>query len=653
MSLAGPVSATEDPNFFAEWSARRRRRIRVSFTVLGSVLAHGLLALLVTSGKPEAVAPSLESANEWLPRVAAETKLLLAKHRLQQARRLLVTEARAARRQNSLALGDFILRANAIDAEEEGNAFDLGSARRLLIERTRSLKGELAKAKPANAVSAVFADLSYTGVPGGRLADVLLSRSGSCEPLSHLLVATLHDAGLGSRAFLRYYGGKSAGVSHLAPLLAELSPQGRVTQVRDLVTGQEAPPSGALFPAADLVEVYARAHDLDQTPRPLADFEVSREVLPGASELDGGPFSLQSVPATQTLASGYPANSDRFEGALPLYSERAIANADVSVAQSEQAGQGGQAAPSVPCAFYLHMAWIDPPHALTGKGADVSVELVRIPSSAALERLATLIQSVEASESPNTLAGRLAQSACLKGLYGRAGLLFSLAGKRKVSDRALHAEGQARSQGALALAELSKLTPQDQLDVLVEMDDLTFGRAWALIFLPEATSVLVNFVGANRGNFRRVLPLAALLINPASRNQATELTETLPVDSWLDVMAEVAHAHDNSRPWTVIHPLGADEDEQPASRFLRTYRVFSRMSWRMWEAARSPEEVVVAIASEAERYQLSGAERDAIGQYYLRQFTLLEANRQGGPARIHRASAALRANGFNGASVAR
>ncbi len=649
MSLAGPVSATEDPNFFAEWSTRRRRRIRISFTLLGSVLAHGLLALLVTSGKPEVAAPpSPEPAHEWLHGVAAGTKQLLAKHRLQQARRLLVTEARAARQQKALALGDFLLRANAIDAEEEGTAFDLSSARRLFVERIASLKRELAKANPANAVSTVFADLSYTGVPGGRLADVLQSRSGSCEPLSHLLVATLHDAGLGSRAFLRYYGGKSAGVSHLAPLLAELSPDGRVIRVRDLVTAQEAPPSGAFFPAADLVEVYARAHDLDQAPVLRDDFAVSSQGLTEASELDGGPFSLQSVPATQTLASGYPANSDRFEGALPLYSERAIANADVS-----DESQAGQAGPSVPCAFYLHMAWIDPPHALTGKGADVSVELVRIPSSAALERLATLIQSVEASKSPNTLAGRLAQSACLKGLYGRAGLLFSLAGKRKVSDRALHAEGQARSQGALALAELSKLTPQDRLDVLVEMDDLTFGRAWALIFLPEATSVLVNFVGANRGNFRRVLPLAALLINPSSRNQATELTESLPVDSWLDVMAEVAHAHDNSRPWTVIHPLGADEDEQPASRFLRTYRVFSRMSWRMWEAARSPEEVVVAIASEAERYQLAGAERDAIGQYYLRQFTLLEANRQGGPARIHRASAALRANGFIGASVAR
>ena len=107
MSLAGPVSATEDPNFFAEWSTRRRRRIRISFTLLGSVLAHGLLALLVTSGKPEVAAPpSPEPAHEWLHGVAAGTKQLLAKHRLQQARRLLVTEARAARQQKALALGE-------------------------------------------------------------------------------------------------------------------------------------------------------------------------------------------------------------------------------------------------------------------------------------------------------------------------------------------------------------------------------------------------------------------------------------------------------------------------------------------------------------------------------------------------------------------
>jgi hypothetical protein len=640
------VSATEDPNFFAEWAARRLRLIRALVTWLGALLAHGLVALLLTSGDDQpALAPAPQPAREWLQDAAAATKQLLAKHRHQEARRRLVAEARAARRRHSLALGEFLLRANAIDAEEEGSPFDLNQAKRLFIERVTWLKSELATTNPATAISKVFADLAYTGVPGGRLSDVLLNRSGSCEPLSHLLVAALHDVGLGSRAFLRYYGGKSAGVSHLAPLLADLTAEGRLVQVRDLVSGQESAPSGAYFPAADLIDVYARAHDLEQNPIPRDDFDVGSQLSSSPTNLDGGPFSLQSVPATQTLSSGYPANNDRFEGALPLYSERAIANAEAADESSARAGA------SVPCAFYLHMAWIDPPHVRTGQGGDVNVELVRLPSGTSLDRLATLIQSVEAEKSPTTLAGRLAQSACLKGLYGRAGLLFSLAGKRTVSQRALHAEGQARHLGELALAELAQLSAQDQLEVLQEMDDLTFGRVWALIFLPGSTTPLLHFVTANRGNFRRVLPLAALLINPASRDLAAEVTDALPVDSWLDVMAELAHAHDNSRPWTAIHPLGAEEDAQPVSRFLSAYRVFARMSWRMWEAARSPEEVVLAIATEAKRYQLADAERDAIGHYYLRQFTLLESNREGGPARIRRAAAALRANGFTSSNV--
>ncbi len=647
-----------EEDYFAEWTLRRRRLVRVAMALTISVLVHGgLLALFFRERRvqPALVLPGavafVAQSGKVIPEKVRAAELL-------EERRGLVTRARQALDRRDLSLGAFLLEANAIDAREEGATFDMVEAKRLYAARVQLLREKLKDSPPEDAVPAVFDDLSYKGIPGGRMVDTLIGKSGSCEPLSHLIIAALYDAGLRERAYLRYYGGRTAGVSHLAPILAFLDEARRPIRAHDLMLGKEAARGGATFAATELVAIYAKAHGLIDVPAeeasPFASGRMRPADAPRAGASDGGPFSLDAVPTTRTLSSGYPANQDRFVGALPLFSERAL-----TARRDASAGAASESAPP-PCAVFLSIAWLDPPRADTGSRADTPVVLVRSPSKTTLDHLSSLIQMVEASEQPIGLPATLARAACLKGLYERAGLLFSLAGQPSISKRAATASNRAHATGRAAIAELGMLSPSERMEALLALDYVTMGRSWVLIFLEGGAERLLEYVreadveeegGASPvAHFRKILPMTALLVHPDSRERAVELTNVLPVRVWVDVMAELIHAHDDARPWSVIHRMAVQEasggEEEP--RFLCMYRVFAQLAWRLWEAQRPADEVVIALLAEGRAASLSNEELAPIAAYYMRNAAIMFAQRADGEASLGRARALLVEAGLPG-----
>ena len=652
---ASAVNDREEAEYFADWTLRRRRIVRVSMTLGISLVAHAALLALFVRGRRHEPAVALPSA---APFVAESGRVLPAKVRgaeLMEERRGLVRRARIALERRDFSLGSFLLEANAIDAREEGTSFDMEEAKRLYAGRVQRLREKLKESPPEDAVPMVFDDLSYKGIPGGRMVDTLITKSGSCEPLSHLVAAVVHDAGLKERAYLRYYGGRTAGVSHLAPILAFLDEARRPVRAHDLMLGKEAARGGTSFPATELVAIYAKAHRLLDAPAEESPFAPARSRAAGAplnETADGGPFSLDAVPTTRTLSSGYPANQDRFVGALPLFSERAL------TARRDATEEPGLVSAPPPCAVFLSIAWLDPPRAETGSRSDTSVDLVRIPSKTTLDHLSSLIQMVEASEQPVGLPATLARAACLTGLYQRAGLLFSLSGQPSISKRAATASNRAHTVGRAALEELGRLGLSERMEALVALDYVTMGRSWVLIFLEGGAEHLLEYVreadlevesgGSPVSHFRKVLPMTALLVHPDSRERAVALTELLPVKVWVDVMAELIHAHDDARPWSVIHRMAvrADPDAPEEARFVRMYRVFAQLAWRLWEAQRPADEVVAALLEEGGAASLSNEELAPIAAYYMRNASMMFAQRADAETGLERARKLLAGAGL-------
>lgn len=632
------------PDEHALRAQREHTRGRVRAVISGGLSAAGHLLVVAAlfgppTGRPSAPVPL---AVKGLARVAAAADALTRATDAQAKRATLVTSARTDRARGALALGHFLIAANAIDAAEEGTPFDHEGATRAYDDRVATLTRALAEGPPERAVAETFGDLGYAGTPGGRMGDALLERSGSCEPLAQLVAAALFDAGEGARSGLRYYGGSVGGITHLAPVLRP--EKGGVAL--DLMTQAPAAPGGTAFDADALVEIYARAHGLAEAPRP-SNGKLASGSGPAARPRDDdeGLYVTGVVPDTRTLKAGYPPNPDRFEGALPLYAERAFA--------APRAGDGAPSPVSSeppPCPFYVRMAWLDPPHAVAydASGA-IDVEIVKEPGRFELARLASIIQAVQARGRPHGLAPRLLTHACLVALFDHAGTMFSLAGQPDVARRAALSAQREREAGALALAELALLPESERLKAGDEIDEVSVGRIWILLFL-EGGEVAVRDRAENPASpFDRLLPLSAMIVAPRTRASALSLAETLPLDHQLEVMHELVHAHDNARPWAATYRLDVGDDAVRAElEFVRTYSVFYALSWRLWDATRSPEETIEGIVAEAAAAKLSAERQEALVRYYIKQFYLLQHLRPGGVELVLRADVAARKRGFSG-----
>ena len=539
-------------------------------------------------------------------------------------RRELVERARAERVAGRLSLGAFLLRAGAIDAREDGRAFDETRARGLYEARLARLR-EASPDEVRDAIAAVFSDLHYLGRAGGSMGEALLARGGSCEPLSHLLAAALHDAGGAAHAYLRFYGGGSeSGATHLAPVYRAGEEE------HDLLAGAPARRGGSLFPAADLVEVYARVHGLSIDPG-----------APGDMASGGGDGESAEPPEREarTLVDGYPANHDRFPGTTPLYADRAVrAPSDLGVTPPSSPTTDG-----ADCAFFVRFAALDPP--LLGVAGPTSgpfaVEVRRVPSSARLDRIFGILDVVERGVLAEP-ADRLMAAACQKALLDEAASGLALLGEHDLARRALARGRVAAAEGEAEIAAIDWDAAAGARQI-TRLSERYAGRAWLLLFLRGGDAVALRLGGdARREGWGRISVLAGLLVAPGTRRAALSLVGALPVRQQIDVMHEVFHAHDHQRPWASSYVL-EDAADTPLGK---AYRVFRPLAWGLWEGARPQREVLAALLREAGRAGLDRAFLAAIIEYYGRNAVVLHQHRRDGDAQATELKRWLRDNAF-------
>jgi hypothetical protein len=604
----------------------RRSRLRGPAVVVLALAAHG--ALLVGAGRPQA---PVEVARKLGGRVVEPAARVERAARVAEDRAILVASARDDLREGKLALGEFLLRANALDAEERGAALDLEAARGLYRARVEALRAALARGSLRDAAPEVFADLRYFGRPGGLMADALFDRGGSCEQLAHLVAAAAHDAGLPGQVALRFYGGvMSDGAAHLAPV------EGSGAGELDLFTGRPAFRRGTRFPATDLVEAYARAHGL-APPLVAARLDPPAQGSAGAAASD-------AEPGRPSLAAGYPPNADRYPGTLPLYAARAVAEP----ADDDGTSEGGaleQRSRAHDCAFFVRMAALDPPTIeIDPAGSRVfRVELRRVPAPSELERKAALLRGAEDIAAGDKVdpTDRLMAYACVAALSRDLAWDFALAGEIRLAELSLHKESEIAARGAGAIAAVA-WEGAEGAEIERRLEERFAGQTWLLLFLDGGDRPVFDLARRTAraagtpgsADWGQVEVLAALAVAPATRARAYEILRDLPRRAQVEVMHEVFHAHDHLRPWASSYTLDGDGARSPSTaegrEFRSAYRVFRGLASRLWEGQRPVDQTIAALTREAREAGLDPEWEGLFLEYYVKNMLGLQRGRPGG-----------------------
>jgi hypothetical protein len=627
--------------------------LRATAAVVLSIVGHAcLLAGLGRGRGDEIILEELRPIDLPIPALTSVTDRLLHAGKLQAERRALVEQARADRIAGKLALGRFLLQANRIDAEELGQELDIPEAEARYNAKVAAFREALKKGDVTHAAPEVFRDLKYHGRPGGLMGSALLDGGGSCEQIAQLVGSAVFDAGRPEAAFLRFYGAPmSDGVAHLAPIALEEGKE------RDLMTGREALLSGKLLPAADLIEIYARAHGLSpRAPAPIDGQASTRSGGAGNAKDAGSNTAPPLEPERPTLFAGFPPNNDRYPGSLPLYAARALKEPASAAEEPEDPEAARERARS--CAYFLRMAMLQPPlvevlASPLGGNPGLSFEPRRVPTPLQLEREAALLQAAEdLVEAPSSdEADRIMGLACLAALGEVAAVDFTLARERRFADAAIAKRVRAREDGRKAIEEL--LRQPDEADKVAKRFSEEFGgRTWLLLALEGGDElVLKTLERGRRDNWGRVSALAALILWPATQSRALVLVERLPIQNQVSVMHEVFHAHDHMRPWATNVEIGAPPPdlttapgEAAGATFRRVYGVFRGLAWRLWEAQRSVDEIFHALRKDARRAGIDAAWEAALLEYCSRNALGLYSQRDSGMAVAMAVKDAVRQN---------
>ena len=566
------------------------------------------------------------------------TDVFVRKRQVHALRRALITDARTARKNGTLLLGRFLLEANRIDADEDGQIFDYEDALDRYDKRLSDLRQALREEKfVAYAAPSAFSDLRYYGRPGGRMGDALLDGGGSCEQVAQLVVAAAFDVGRGKEVSFRAYGRPGPdGSLHLAPI----SKHDEVEY--DLIRGAPAVPGGVRVAPDELVEVYARLHGFAPPLEGVAGKTSPGAPGPGGAFGSGGSEERSRgnlEPGRRSFAAGFPPNDDAYPGSLPLYTARAIkpplldAQSDGGLDDAEMSVERARH-----CAYFLRMASLSP---LTmnvfsdepGRSGAISLEAVRVPNASRLEREAQLLRSAEdlaASRSVDD-ADHLLSLACLAALGDVAATDFSLAGERRLAALALDAGQRARDGGKKMLADIHWKTP-DGVELARKLRVDYAGRFWLLLFLEGGDKVVLDLARhGDADDWGRISSAAAILLFPSTRIRAFEIVTKFSRREQVDVMHEVFHAHDHLRPWATNYEFDVPPDASPAAAsFLQVYRVFRALAFRLWEAQREPGETVDAFLFEAKEAGLDSAWQAAMIDYYSRNVLGLYSQRNKG-----------------------
>lgn len=633
-------------------------RSLVFFTAL-SLFAHGAWLLFVSdlsrAGAPERAAIQVEELETFVERAALKIRRV---ERLQEERRALVEQARKAVQTKTLKLGEFFLQSNRIDAEASNLPFDEAGARRRYEERLLALKEDLGQSDARTAVPKVFGDLRYYGKPGGFLGSALIERGGSCEQISQLVSAALHDAGLGKDAGMRFYGGAlSDGTVHIAPTVAVEGVE------HDLMSGQPAIQQGVHLNPEDWVEIYARAHGFAEKLKGGAE-KLHQN---GGQSNTNEPAPKSNTTERPSLLAGLPPNGDKYPGALPLYAASAVR-------RPEAGGEGAEALDlserARDCAYFLRMAMLNPmrveiraPAGLGGEFHRIDVEPFRIPTPQRLEREALLLKGADelAHDGDKDWADRLMGLSCLAALGDIAAVDFSLAGEYSLASLATEQGREAVKEGKKAIGGIDWEGPEGVL-VRRRLSVEYGGRMWLLLALPGGDDVVFQLArGGRPDDWGRVSALSALVLWPGTQARALQFLETLPLMDQVDVMHEIFHAHDHMRPWAsnfdlvgAVEEIGkAGEVEARHTRFLEVYKVFRRMAFRLWEGQRNLAEILPEFERESEESGMEPSWRAALLTYLARNALGLLSQRAAGITVVTMLKEAVVRNGHPSLTVLR
>ncbi len=607
---------------------RRRGPALVIVSLLGHALFLGL-------GAPRARPPQPPPVLAATGVISAAVEAIGRSERASQARRALVEGARGDLAAGSLQLGRFLLEASRIDAEERGEELAVEEAQARYEERLGALREALRQESVIEAVPRVFGDLRYHGEPGGFMADALLEGGGSCEQVAQLVAAAVFDAGRSREIALRFYGAPmSDGVTHLAPIAL------RGAEEHDLMSGKPAIVRGSRVPAAELVEVYARAHGLAPPLAPRGGGDA-----PSVPSSNG---ASQEIPDRPTLAGGFPPNADAYPGRLPLYAARAVqdpAETALDIPPDEEA----EVQRARDCDI-LRMAMLSPPElevwpGLVDRGFEV--EPRHVPKPQRLEREAFLLGAAQRLiKSPaSDLADKVMGHACLAALGDVAAVDFALAGEHRLAAKAMAARKTAREEGKKALASIGWSSEEGQR-VARRLSKEFNGRAWILLALEGGDEAVFTLVRrTEREDWAWVSELSALVLWPPTRGRALALVERLSLRRQVEVMHEIFHAHDHMRPWAPNFDFGAvPADARAGASFYRSYRVFRGLAWRLWEGQRDVAEILGALRRESAEAGLDPAWEAALLEYCTSNVLGLYVHRAAGMAVVKLLAEAVRRN---------
>jgi len=344
-----------------------------------------------------------------------------------------------------------------------------------------------------------------------------------------------------------------------------------------------------------------------------------------------------------------------FDGALPLYAERAIQGADRPGPESLAADDTRDDAlqPSLElsmCSYVVRYAALDPPRVtiLLGAGA-ITADVYKTPLPAALERLSSHVVAVEQLSrrvTDDPVDGAHA-AACLAGLYGKASLDFALAGRTALAARATRASAQSVARGDAELVRIGN-EPAAVRQAVERFRVHHGGHNWMLLFVPGADSWVQRILeSCGKADVACDTDMAGAVVSPRLRGWAVQTVSNWPVADQVDVMHELSRVHDNARPWRSEWRLDLGSDpELQLNSFARAYRVFRPMGWRLWEGDRPVEEVVRELVADTAREKLDDRMRDVLVEYYVRNTLGLYVPRGRGRETVVRLAEALTNQGL-------
>ena len=535
-------------------------------------------------------------------------------------RERLIVEARAQLRRGELKLGEFILKANAIDTEEEGKESKIAEARAKYNDYLGKLKELLAEgASVQEAIPQVLAEFNYHGIPGGRMSDALLEGGGSCEQTSHLVASLVYDAGHGEAMYLRKY------VAHVAPIFMDGGKE------YDLAAGTYSDGKGARLHASELVEGYALAHGLGAPEYEWSSAESSS----GSARKEPHRPDAVDLPEGRPSGFTYPETQDGEVVAVPLFQRRAVKAFNPGGTGDGASARGGMLPADTNIAddpeyngFSISCFGLDllrtlnpvPDRSVFGQNVLIANYEERTPRMQILDDLVACIEkNKRLVKEGGSLAERVMRFAYLSALNQEAYWELEILGKHRLAEEAAKQRDRFSAAGEMLLAGIAAGSREAD-EFFAGVQEISEGNNFSLLHLlflgQRGEDVIFGFINhrteAETPNSRenQEEALAALLLNPATHERAMESVMRLGNIRQLDILNNALRLDYKGQLNEFIYQDGADAE---AYRVCRAVQILSGEGQLMLEIYGRPE----AVGPHS--YKISDVIRKAVAEQGLNQ----------------------------------